>query len=231
MTISNNIQQIKHRIAEAEAASHRPANSVLLLAVSKQQPLEAIQEAFAEGLRDFGESYLQEAIVKISALRALPLCWHFIGPIQSNKAKSIAQYFDWVHSVNRYKIAQILQENRPADKAPLQVCIHINMEPEPSKSGIPPSEAIALARAISQMPNLRLRGLMTIPPASKTQAELFDLFSKLKLLMLDLNAKLGLAMDTLSMGMSDDLVPAIQAGATIVRIGRAIFGERQGALS
>lgn len=228
MNISDNLQRIQQRITQAEADSHRKSGSVLLLAVSKQQSVDAIKEAFSQGIADFAENYFQEALGKMQQLSTYPIRWHFIGPIQSNKAKGIAQHFNWVHSVSRIKIAQALNDYRSNDCDPIQVCLHINIEDEASKSGIAPSQAEELAQAIQKMPRLRLRGLMTIPPAHKNASQLYDLFNQLKMLMHALNDKLGLNMDTLSMGMSDDLVPAITAGSTIVRIGRAIFGEREG---
>lgn len=228
MSIAENITRIKQLIAQTEVDSDRDPGSVLLLAVSKQQSVDAIKEAFAHNVSDFAENYFQEALRKMQQLSAYPIRWHFIGPIQSNKARGIAEHCDWVHSISRVKIAQALHDFRPPDYEPLQVCLQINMEDETSKSGIAPSQAQELAKAIQKMPRLRLRGLMTIPPAHKNATQLFDLFTQLKMLMHTLNDKLELDMDTLSMGMSDDMVPAIRAGSTIVRIGRAIFGEREG---
>lgn len=227
MNLQHNLNHIKQLIKQAELASGRMPDDVLLLAVSKQQSIHAISEAFHLGAQHFGESYYQEALYKINALKDLPLCWHFIGPIQSNKTKGIASHFSWVHSVNRQKIAVLLNEHRPNNLAPLNVCIQVNLVDEESKSGITPAAASELAAAISQLPQLRLRGLMTIPPPQKDQQKQYDLFMQLNQLLHALNQQLGLAMDTLSMGMSDDLVPAIKAGATIIRVGRAIFGERQ----
>jgi PLP dependent protein len=228
MTISHNIQTIKELITQAELNAHRDPGSVLLLAVSKQQSAAAIIEAFHHGVSHFGENYYQEARDKQEQLKDLPLYWHFIGPIQSNKTKGIAQHFDWVHSINRVKIAQLLNEHRGSDTKALQVCIQINLIEEESKSGIAVEEAAELAAAISQLPNLKLRGLMTIPPPQKNPEEQYSLLCALRELKDRLNQELDLHMDTLSMGMSDDLVPAIKAGSTIVRIGRALFGERRG---
>lgn len=213
-------------MTQAELAAHRKPGSVLLLAVSKQQNAEAIAEAFQHGIHHFGENYYQEALDKQDKLKHLPLCWHFIGPIQSNKTKGIAQHFDWVHSINRIKVAQLLNEHRASPLKPLQVCIQINLVEEESKSGISVEEASELALAVSQLPNLKLRGLMTIPPPQKNPQEHYSLLCQLHELKDVLNRQLNLQMDTLSMGMSDDLVPAIKAGSTIVRIGRALFGER-----
>jgi pyridoxal phosphate enzyme (YggS family) len=230
MTLSHNVNQIRHLIAEVEKTSARIPNDVLLLAVSKQQSAKAIAEVFQLGINNFGENYFQEAQAKIAQLKELPICWHFIGPIQSNKTKGIATSFSWVHSVNRLKIAALLNEHRQADLAPLNVCIQINLIDEDTKSGIPPEEAAALAVAVNKLPHLKLRGLMTIPPPQNNPQEQYDLFMQLNHLMHSLNKEYGLKMDTLSMGMSDDLIPAIKAGSTIIRIGRAIFGERKGKL-
>lgn len=164
------------------------------------------------------------------ALKDLPICWHFIGPIQSNKTKGIAKYFNWVHSIDRNKTAKLLNQFRSEQLPPLNVCLQINLAGETTKSGIPPEHAIDLALEVKQLPNLQLRGLMTIPPQQNNMQTQYDLFLKLNQLKESINKTLHLKMDTLSMGMSDDLVPAIKAGSTIVRIGRAIFGERKGKL-
>lgn len=227
MNLQQNLHQIKQLIKQTELECDRKPGSVLLLAVSKQQGIEAINELFNFGVTDFGESYFQEAQQKIHALKNLPLCWHFIGPIQSNKTKGIAASFNWVHSISRFKIAQNLNEYRPIDLGPLNVCLQINLVDEKTKSGIPPEHAVELALAVSQLPHLKLRGLMTIPPPQEDSRTQYELFIQLNQLMHSLNRELGLDMDTLSMGMSDDLVPAIKAGATIVRVGQGLFGERQ----
>ena len=226
MAIKERIQHIQQIIKEAELAYKRDPNSVLLLAVSKQQSAEVIEQAYNLGLNQFGENYYQEAEEKIKKLSHLALIWHFIGPVQSNKTKGIAKHFSWVHSINRFSIAEGLNKHRPADKAPLNVCLQINLVEEASKSGIDEREAFHLARAVSKLPQLQLRGLMTIPPPQSDLDKQYRIFLKLKQLKDELNSELDLDMDTLSMGMSDDLRPAIYAGATIVRIGRAIFGER-----
>ncbi|MFJ1268216.1 YggS family pyridoxal phosphate-dependent enzyme [Legionella lytica] len=226
MNLQHNLNQIQQLIRQAELESGRNAHEVLLLAASKQQSAESIAQLYELGVRDFGENYFQEAQEKINALKDLPLCWHFIGPIQSNKAKNIARAFNWVHSVNRLKIAQILSENRPSNLPPLNLCLQVNLIPEETKSGINPEEVTELALAVSQLPHLKLKGLMTIPPPEQAPQKQYELYMQMNQLLKTLNQKLGLNMDTLSMGMSDDLVPAIKAGATIVRIGRAIFGER-----
>ncbi|MFT4058322.1 MAG: YggS family pyridoxal phosphate-dependent enzyme [Legionella sp.] len=227
MDMQQKLTQIKQVITQTALKSSRNPEEILLLAVSKQQSITAIKEAFALGLTHFGESYFQEALIKITNLSDLPLHWHFIGPIQSNKAKGITQHFSWVHSINRFKIAQLLSKYRPPNTEPLNVCLQVNLIPEATKSGITPEKVAQLALAVSHLPNLKLRGLMTIPPTPENQQQQYTLFMQLNQLLHDLNLKLGLTMDTLSMGMTDDLVPAIQAGATIVRLGRAIFGERQ----
>ncbi len=201
---------------------HRDPASVGLLAVSKTQPAAAIRDAFAAGLRDFGENYLQEALDKQAELDDLPLTWHFIGPIQSNKTKAIAEHFDWVHSVDRLKIAQRLSDQRPATLPPLNVCLQVNVSGEASKSGCAPQEVQQLARAITALPRLRLRGLMCIPAPSEDPAEQRAAFARLR----QLRDELALDLDTLSMGMSQDLEAAIAEGATWVRIGTALFGAR-----
>lgn len=226
MNLYQNLHQVQKLITQAEQMSGRKPGHVLLLAVSKQQSIETIEEASYLGINHFGESYFQEAQAKINALKHLALCWHFIGPIQSNKTKGIAASFDWVHSISRFKIASQLNEHRPPNLAPLNVCLQISLVDEKTKSGVTLENVNALAMAVSQLPNLKLRGLMTIPPPQKNPQTQYTLFMQLNQLMHALNQELGLRMDTLSMGMSDDLTSAIKAGATIVRIGRAIFGER-----
>jgi pyridoxal phosphate enzyme (YggS family) len=223
MTISKNIIEIQQLISKTEKDTNRPSGSVLLLAVSKQQSVSAIKEAHAQGINHFGENYLQEGLIKIDELKDYPLYWHFIGPIQSNKTKAIATHFSWVHSINRAKIARALSEHRSSNSEPLQVCLQINLVYEETKAGISPNEAAELALIVSQLPHLTLRGLMTIPPPNQDH---YALFIQLKELMHSLNQQLNLNMDTLSMGMSDDIIPAIRAGATILRVGRALFGER-----
>lgn len=226
MSIQSNIAHLQQIIAAAEAANHRGPGDVLLLAVSKQQDASAIAQAHQHGLDNFAENYFQEGQQKIAALSHLPLTWHFIGPIQSNKTKGISAAYHWVHSIDRLSIAQKLNDYRPAQFPPINCCLQINLTAEASKSGIAPDQAEELAKAVSQLPMLNLRGLMTIPPVLHDEPTQYALFLQLKQLLVDLNKKLGLTMDTLSMGMSDDLLPAIQAGATIVRVGRALFGER-----
>ena len=221
-TIADNILQVSSRIQAATAAAGRSKNSVQLLAVSKTKPAQDLREAYAAGLRDFGENYLQEALGKQLELADLPLIWHFIGPIQSNKTRAIAEHFDWVHSVDRLKIAQRLSEQRPADLPPLNICIQVNVSGEASKSGCTPADLPALAKAISELPRLNLRGLMAIPEPTDDRAEQDAAFAAVQ----RLQASLDLPLDTLSMGMSHDLESAIAMGATWVRIGTALFGAR-----
>ncbi|EJM68532.1 pyridoxal phosphate enzyme, YggS family [Pseudomonas sp. GM50] len=221
-TIADNIAQVSSRIQAAAKAAHRDENSIQLLAVSKTKPAEALREAYAAGLRDFGENYLQEALSKQLELADLPLIWHFIGPIQSNKTRAIAEHFDWVHSVDRLKIAQRLSEQRPADLPPLNICIQVNVSGEASKSGCTPADLPALANAISVLPRLKLRGLMAIPEPTEDRAAQDAAFAAVQ----SLQASLNLPLDTLSMGMSHDLESAIAQGATWVRIGTALFGAR-----
>jgi len=224
-TIADNILQVSSRIQAAAKAAHRDENSIHLLAVSKTKPAQALHEAYAAGLRDFGENYLQEALGKQLELADLPLIWHFIGPIQSNKTRAIAEHFDWVHTVEREKIAQRLSEQRPAELAPLQICLQVNISGEASKSGVTPQELSALAHKVAALPNLTLRGLMAIPEPVEDYAQQRAAFAALRALYDQLRAE-GLALDTLSMGMSADLRAAIVEGATIVRVGSAIFGAR-----
>jgi pyridoxal phosphate enzyme (YggS family) len=234
-TIANNLQQVQGRIAQACKAAGRDAGNVLLLAVSKTFGPDAVAEAAAAGQRAFGENYIQEAVDKILALRDMPalsgggLQWHCIGPIQSNKTRLVAEHFDWVHTVDRLKIAERLSAQRPAHLPPLQVCIQVNMDGGATKSGVPPQEAVALAQAIALLPRLRVRGLMSIPDVApdfsaqlavhQATRRLFDQIAAARLARLE-------AFDTLSMGMTADLEAAIQAGSTMVRVGTGIFGVR-----
>ncbi|MET0126107.1 MAG: YggS family pyridoxal phosphate-dependent enzyme [Pseudomonas caspiana] len=220
--IAANISTLRERISAAAQAAQRDPASIGLLAVSKTKPAEALREAYAAGLRDFGENYLQEALGKQLELADLPLCWHFIGPIQSNKTRAIAENFAWVHSVDRLKIAQRLSEQRPEDLPPLNICVQVNVSGEASKSGCTPADLPALAEAISALPRLKLRGLMAIPEPTDDPAEQNAAFAAVS----TLQAQLNLPLDTLSMGMSHDLEAAIAQGATWVRIGTALFGAR-----
>ncbi|MDI4632761.1 YggS family pyridoxal phosphate-dependent enzyme [Pelomonas sp. V22] len=227
-TIAGNLYQLHHRMAEACEAASRPVQSVTLLVVSKTFPGDAVREAHAAGERRFGENYVQEGLDKIAELADLrsSIEWHLIGPLQSNKTRVVAEAFDWVHSVDRLKIAERLSEQRPAGLAPLQVCLQVNISGEASKSGITPDELPALARAVAALPALRLRGLMAIPePAEDPEAQRLP-HRALAELMAETNRQLGLQMDTLSMGMSADMEAAILEGATLVRVGSAIFGSR-----
>jgi len=221
-TIAGNIAQVEARIRAAAEAVQRDVTRIHLLAVSKTKPAAALREAYAAGIRDFGENYLQEARAKQVELTDLPLSWHFIGPIQSNKTREIAEHFAWVHSVDRLKIAQRLSEQRPADLPPLNICIQVNVSGEASKSGCTPEDLPALAAAIQALPRLTLRGLMAIPEPTEVRAEQDAAFAKVRSLQQSLN----MGLDTLSMGMSHDLESAIAQGATWVRIGTALFGAR-----
>ena len=225
-TIADNIALVSARIRAAAQASQRDESSIHLLAVSKTKPAAALREAYAAGLRDFGENYLQEALGKQAELGDLPLSWHFIGPIQSNKTRAIAENFAWVHSVDRLKIAQRLSEQRPADLPPLNICIQVNVSGEASKSGCTPADLPALASAISALPRLKLRGLMAIPEPTDDRAAQDAAFAAVRRLNENLRDRLDLPTDTLSMGMSHDLEAAIAQGATWVRIGTALFGAR-----
>ncbi|MBB1075080.1 YggS family pyridoxal phosphate-dependent enzyme [Rhodoferax sp. 4810] len=224
-TIPTQLKAVQARIHAACQAAGRADDSVTLLAVSKTFPAEAVQAAFDAGQAAFGENYIQEAVQKITALRHLPIQWHCIGPIQSNKSRLVAEHFDWVHTVDRLKIAQRLSEQRPVHLPPLQVCIQVNVDGGPTKSGVTPAETLALAQAVSQLPRLQLRGLMCIPePAADFVAEC-ALFKRARDLFNALNSE-GLGLDTLSMGMSADLEAAIASGSTMMRVGSAIFGAR-----
>jgi pyridoxal phosphate enzyme (YggS family) len=225
-TINANLQAVKARINAAAKQCGRDANSIELLAVSKTFGTDAVRSAHAAGQRAFGENYVQEGVEKITALSGLPLVWHFIGPIQSNKTRQIAEHFDWVHGIDRLKIAERLAAARPADLAPLQVCIQVNIGDETSKSGVAPGATLELARAVATLPRMKLRGLMTIPPACDDAGVQRGYFAQVRGLR-DALAAAGLALDTLSMGMSADLEAAVTEGATMVRVGTAIFGARQ----
>lgn len=228
-TIAGNLQAVEATIETACRAANRPRSTVQLLAVSKTFPAEAVLEAAACGQRAFGENYLQEGVDKIAAVaKALPdtpLEWHFIGPIQSNKTRPIAASFSWVHTVERLKIAQRLSEQRPPELGPLNICLQVNISGEASKSGVAPEELPALAQAVAALPNLRLRGLMAIPEPQEDPALQREPFARLRELAQAL-VKSGIQLDTLSMGMSGDMRAAVMEGATIVRVGSAIFGAR-----
>lgn len=228
MAMASRLQQVRARVAAACAAAQRDVESVTILAVSKTVDAATVREAHGLGQHGFGENYVQEALDKIAALADLrsKLQWHLIGPLQSNKTRVVAEHFDWVHSVDRLKIAQRLSEQRPAALPPLQVCLQVNVSGEASKSGAAPQEVPALAEAVAALPRLRLRGLMSIPePAADPQAQRTP-HAVLRELLRSLQAR-GLALDTLSMGMSADLEAAVLEGSTLVRVGTAIFGARQ----
>jgi pyridoxal phosphate enzyme (YggS family) len=229
-TIEGNLQGLRERIARACAQAGRDASEVSLLAVSKTFGPDAVRQAQAAGQRAFGENYVQEGVEKILALRessppSAPIEWHCIGPLQSNKTRLVAAHFDWVQSVDRFKIAERLSEQRPEGLPPLQVCLQVNVDGGLTKSGVAPGALTALAMAVSRLPNLRLRGLMCVPePADGFEAQR-ALFLQARALFDQLNDA-GLALDTLSLGMSDDLEAAVAAGSTMVRVGRAVFGSR-----
>jgi pyridoxal phosphate enzyme (YggS family) len=228
-TIPQNLQAVHEQIAAAARTVSRDAHDVKLLAVSKTFGPDAVIEAAQAGQEAFGENYLQEALDKMAVIRRvqpnLLLEWHFIGPIQSNKTRLIAEHFDWVHSVEREKIAQRLAEQRPTHLPPLNICLQINISGEASKSGVAPQDALQLAQIVARMPRLKLRGLMAIPEPVEDMEQQRMPFRQLHAIFQQLNAH-GLALDTLSMGMSADLVAAVAEGATMVRIGTAIFGQR-----
>ncbi|MCF8159655.1 MAG: YggS family pyridoxal phosphate-dependent enzyme [Polaromonas sp.] len=223
--ISTQLSAVRARIHAACRAAGRSPESVALLAVSKTFGADTVQAAFEAGQTDFGENYIQEAVEKISALRHLPLVWHCIGPVQSNKTRLVAEHFDWVHTVDRLKIAQRLSEQRPEGLPPLQVCIQVNVDGGPTKSGVTPADALALAQAAAGLPRLHLRGIMCIPEPAPDFETACEIFERARDLFEALNAQ-GLQLDTLSMGMSADLEAAIASGSTLVRVGSAIFGAR-----
>ena len=224
-TISAKLQAVIARIDEAARKFGRSPDEIELLAVSKTWPASAVREAAAAGQRAFGENYVQEGVDKAAELAALGLQWHFIGPLQSNKTRAVAQAFDWVHSVDRFKIAQRLSEQRPEKSPPLQICLQVNISGEASKSGVAVDEVGLLARQVAQLPRLKLRGLMAIPAPSDDFLQQRQAFARLREVFEQLKSD-GLPLDTLSIGMSHDLEAAIAEGATIVRVGSAIFGER-----
>ena len=224
-SIAENIFRVGQQIAEAAQACGRAPGAVTLLAVSKTQSAATVREAYEAGQRDFGENYVQEALDKIGALPLPGLVWHFIGPLQSNKTRDIASHFDWVHSVDRLKIAVRLNEQRPAGMAPLNVCIQVNISEEDSKSGVALADVEALCEALQSLPNLRLRGLMAIPAPCDDPVAQRAVYAPLTALLRQLQARYP-GMDTLSIGMSADIAAAIAEGSTLVRVGTAIFGAR-----
>ncbi|AQG97723.1 YggS family pyridoxal phosphate enzyme [Burkholderia sp. KK1] len=227
MSIAQHLEEVRQRIAKAAEDASRDPSSVALLAVSKTFPANDVRAAFEAGQRAFGENYVQEGLAKIASLADLrgEIEWHFIGPLQSNKTKLVAEQFDWVHSIDRLKIAERLSAQRPEGAKPLNVCVQVNVSGEASKSGVEPHDAAALAHAVAALPGLRLRGLMAIPEPADTLDAQRAPHARLRELMSALRAD-GLDLDTLSMGMSADLEAAVLEGATMVRIGTAIFGAR-----
>jgi pyridoxal phosphate enzyme (YggS family) len=221
-TIAANLQAVRRRISEALQGDSR---AVTLVAVSKSQPVESIRDAHAAGCRDFGENYVQEAIAKIAALGDTPARWHFIGRLQTNKAREVAASFDWVHGVDRARLAAALSKARPAERGDLNVCLQVNISGEPTKGGVKPGEALGLAREVAPMAGIRLRGLMGMASATADPRAQRAQFAVLRRTLEEIRAE-GLPVDTLSMGMSGDFEAAIAEGSTMVRIGTAIFGER-----
>ena len=228
-TIAFNLQQQRQRVQQACHSAGRDPASVTLLAVSKTFGPDAVAEAVAAGQRCFGENYVQEGVDKILALRSshpdVVLEWHCIGPLQTNKTRAVAEHFDWVQTIDRLKVAQRLSDQRPANLPPLQVCLQVNVDGGPTKSGVAPQDVAALAQTVSKLPRLTLRGLMCIPEPAANDVATKGVFMVAKGIFDALNAS-GFKLDTLSMGMSDDLVPAVAAGATLVRVGRGVFGYR-----
>lgn len=223
--ITENLSAVRERIVTSCAACSRDPASVTLLAVSKTRPAEDLRAAYEAGQRHFGENYLQEALEKQGELADLAICWHFIGPLQSNKTRAVAEHFHWLHTVERLKTARRLSEQRPAEMEPLNICLQVNIDREESKSGVAPDELPALAAAVAELPNLSLRGLMAIPAPREVGRH--RPFAQLAQLLRQLRDQLpGQPLDTLSMGMSGDMEAAIECGATIVRIGTDIFGRR-----
>lgn len=226
MTIVDNLQKISAQIQNITQQCHRDASNITLLAVSKRKPVSAIEEAYQAGQRHFGENYVQEGVSKITQLEHYKdMVWHFIGPLQSNKTKLVAEHFHWLHTIERTKIADRLQAQRPSHLAPLNVCIQVNLDDEASKAGVSLTDVPALAEHIQQLDKLCLRGLMAIPKAEQPRVQLLNSYQALAALHADLQLKYA-SMDTLSIGMSNDMETAIVAGSTMVRIGTAIFGAR-----
>ena len=223
--VSENLQRVRQQIELAAVSAGRVAEAVKLLAVSKTMPAQAVREAYAAGQIAFGENYIQEGVDKMAELADLPLEWHCIGPIQSNKTKLVAENFAWVHSLDRLKIAERLSAQRPAHLPPLQVCLQVNVDGGANKSGVSPHDLLALAKAVAKLPQMKLRGLMTIPEPAENEAAARAVHHQAKELFDSLNA-VGLNLDTLSMGMTADLGAAIAEGSTCVRVGTAIFGSR-----
>ena len=226
MIIQKRIQSLKKTIEKLQILYQQPKKP-LLLAVSKGQASSAIREAFSAGLSDFGENYWQEARAKLKSLEDLAISWHFIGTLQSNKVAQISRHFHWVHTVDRLEIAELLSKHRPSALPPLNLCIQLNLDNEPRKSGIAPKDLVPLVTCIQQLPRLKLRGLMAIPKPRLQKEAQYLCFCQLRNLLESVNQGLTNPLDTLSMGMSDDFDAAIRAGSTIIRLGRAVFGERR----
>jgi PLP dependent protein len=220
------VNHVRSRIRHAAIAAGRDPGAVILVAVTKAKTAENVRQAATAGVTDFGENYLKEALAKMDRLTDLSLRWHFIGSIQSNKTRAVAERFDWVHSVDRLNIARRLSEQRPFHAAPLNICLQVALDPEPNKGGVAPAALAELAARMTDLPRLRLRGLMAVPPPQPDADAQRAVFARLRILLEDLNVG-GLKLDTLSMGMSADFESAIAEGATMVRIGTALFGERQ----
>ena len=226
MSIEQALARVRERIAKAEIACGRAPGSVDLLAVSKTRPVTDLRAALAAGQHRFGESYVQEALDKIAALAGHDIEWHFIGPLQSNKSRAVAEHFHWCHSIDRLKLARRLSDQRPDTLPPLQICLQVNISGEASKSGFAPEAVAAAAGEIASLPHLQLRGLMAIPARESDVARQRAAFARLRALRDAIDKEHGLALDTLSMGMTGDLEAAIAEGATLVRVGTGIFGER-----
>lgn len=223
--ITDHLHEVRDRVKKAASAAGRAADEIRIVAVSKKHPVTAIEAAYSAGQRDFGENFVQEAVPKIESLGQSDICWHFIGSIQANKTRDVARFFDWVHTVDRLKIAKRLNDQRPHYAAPLNICIQVNLAEEPQKGGVAADEVGALVEAVCDLSRLRLRGLMTMPPADADADTIEALFLELARMRSSLVTR-GFELDTLSMGMSADLEAAVSCGSTMVRIGTAIFGPR-----
>ena len=223
--VTENLRKIRDLLAKSAVEAHRDPGTIKLLAVSKKQPVDKILEAARAGQRDFGENFVQEGLEKIAMTASDDLVWHFIGHLQTNKTRVVAEHFDWIHTIDRQKTAERLSRQRPPEKLPLNICLQVNVDNDPAKSGISPDALPALAQAVQELPNLRLRGLMCVPVVRTSFDEQREPFAKLRELAESLTTN-GIAMDTLSMGMSADYEAAIAEGATMVRIGTAVFGPR-----
>lgn len=224
-SIANNIHMVQQHLSETAKKYNRNSEEITLLAVSKTRPVDDIKDAYLAGLRHFGENYLQESLEKIDTLKSLNICWHFIGPLQSNKTRAVAENFHWLHTVARFKIGQRLSDQRPPEMPPLNICVQVNISEEESKSGCSVAELPKLIEQLSQLPNIIVRGLMAIPTATDNTELQRKTFAQMKQLLLELQQNYP-HLDTLSMGMSGDMAAAVAEGSTMVRIGTAIFGPR-----